>query len=157
VSERHDTEHEPQLEEAREIAPDNADDGGEDIIFTVRTAEPLLPGIDTATVQCIRVEGPEEFNCWGSPRKRLIFILKVIEPNAYAGTKLKMFVEFNPAWPYIPRSAKLYKLVQLVGNKMVVGSELRFNQMFRNKIFKCRLKQVGGRTVVENLTSKVVG
>jgi hypothetical protein len=92
-------------------------DGGEDIVFKMRGAEPLPAGIDTATAQCIRVEGPEEFNCWGRPRKRLIFILKVIEPNAFVGTKLKMFAEFNPAWPYIPRSAKPHKLVQIAGNQ----------------------------------------
>jgi hypothetical protein len=132
-------------------------DDDKDIVFKMRGAEPLLAGVDTATVQCIKVEGPVDFNCWGKPRKRLVFIFKVIEPNTYAGTKLKMFVEYNPAWPYIPRSAKLHKLVQMIGMKMVVGGELRFNHMFRHKIFNCRLKQVGGRTIISNLIDKVVG
>jgi hypothetical protein len=39
----------------------------------------------------------------------------------------------------------------------VVGGELRFNHMFRHKIFNCRLKQVGGRTIISNLIDKVVG
>jgi hypothetical protein len=151
----HDTE--PQYDGLSVADDEIIDDGDEDIVFKVRGAEPLLAGIDTATVQCIKVEGPMEFNCWGKPRTRLVFIFKVIEPNTYAGTKLKMFAEYNPAWPYIPRSAKLYKLVQILGTKMVVGGELRFNRMFRHKIFDCRLKQVGGRTVISNLTSKVVG
>jgi hypothetical protein len=133
------------------------DDGDEDIVFKVRTAEPSLIGIDDCTAQCIKVEGPKEFNCWGEVRRRLIFVFKVIEPNSYAGTKLKMFAEFNPGWPYIPRAAKLYKLIQIAGGKMVVGRELRFNRMFQHKIFNCRLKQTGGRTIITTLTSKVVG
>src|SRR5262249_50318481 len=88
-----DRDVESQYAEIGVVDQDIINDGREDIVFKVPDEEPLLAGIDAATVQCIKVGGPMDFNRWGTPRKRLIFILKVIEPNAYAGTKLKMFVE----------------------------------------------------------------
>jgi hypothetical protein len=105
----------------------------------------------------IRIEGPVAFNCWGEERNRIVVVCKVVDQNKWEGTQLKMFVEYNEDWRYVPRSAKLYKLMGVVGCKMVVGADLNFSRIFRGKIFKAQLKHTNGRTIVVTFTQKVAG
>jgi hypothetical protein len=125
-----------------------------EVEFKAKEREPYLPEHSSVMANCIKVEKAVPFNVWGETRNRLIFHFDVIEPHACAGTKLKMFAEYKDSWRYLPRSSKIRKLVEIASGTFRISPVIRFNELFRCQIFRCKLSHITSRTVFDRSNKK---